>query len=59
MLQSALEGWDLESLDSVFIENVGNLVCPASYDLGEESSRGADVGHGRRRQASQVSDHLQ
>ena len=36
MVQSALEGWDLEALDSVFIENVGNLVCPASYDLGED-----------------------
>jgi hydrogenase nickel incorporation protein HypB len=31
----ALEGWRLEDLDLLFIENVGNLVCPASYDLGE------------------------
>jgi len=30
-----LEGWDLAALDFLFIENVGNLVCPASYDLGE------------------------
>src|SRR5271167_53138 len=36
MVQSALEGWDLNQLDFLFIENVGNLVCPASYDLGEE-----------------------
>ena len=35
MVQNALEGWDLEELDYLFIENVGNLVCPASYDLGE------------------------
>lgn len=35
MVASALEGWDLESLDFLFIENVGNLVCPASFDLGE------------------------
>src|SRR5580693_10437799 len=35
MVQNALEGWDLNSLDLLFIENVGNLVCPASYDLGE------------------------
>jgi hydrogenase nickel incorporation protein HypB len=35
MLGVSLEGWDLESLDFLFIENVGNLVCPASYDLGE------------------------
>lgn len=27
--------WDLANLDYLFIENVGNLVCPASYDLGE------------------------
>ena len=36
MIAAALEGWDLESLDVLFVENVGNLVCPASYDLGEE-----------------------
>jgi hydrogenase nickel incorporation protein HypB len=36
MVQRALEGWDLEELDFLFIENVGNLVCPATYDLGEE-----------------------
>jgi hydrogenase nickel incorporation protein HypB len=35
MVQSALEGWDLNDLDLLFIENVGNLVCPSSYDLGE------------------------
>src|SRR6202167_2012719 len=36
MVQSALEEWDLNQLDFLFIENVGNLVCPSSYDLGEE-----------------------
>ncbi len=36
MLQEALEGWKLDELDYLFIENVGNLVCPSSYDLGEE-----------------------
>jgi hydrogenase nickel incorporation protein HypB len=36
MVQNALEGWDLTKLDFLFIENVGNLVCPSSYDLGEE-----------------------
>ena len=35
MVQQALEGWDLQQLDFLFIENVGNLVCPSSYDLGE------------------------
>jgi hydrogenase nickel incorporation protein HypB len=36
MVSSALEGWDLAALDFLFLENVGNLVCPASYDLGED-----------------------
>ncbi|MCC6364202.1 MAG: hydrogenase nickel incorporation protein HypB [Bryobacterales bacterium] len=37
MISTHLEGWDLAALDVLFIENVGNLVCPASYDLGEHS----------------------
>ena len=37
MIERHLEGWDLEELDILFIENVGNLVCPSSYDLGEEA----------------------
>jgi hydrogenase nickel incorporation protein HypB len=36
MVSSHLEGWDLEQFDFLFIENVGNLVCPANYDLGED-----------------------
>jgi len=35
MIGAFLEDWDLAALDVLFIENVGNLVCPASYDLGE------------------------
>jgi len=35
MVQRALQGWELNQLDYLFIENVGNLVCPSSYDLGE------------------------
>src|ERR1700691_2029312 len=35
MVQNALQEWDLHQLDFLFIENVGNLVCPSSYDLGE------------------------
>jgi hydrogenase nickel incorporation protein HypB len=35
MVQNAVKGWDLNHLDFLFIENVGNLVCPSSYDLGE------------------------
>jgi hydrogenase nickel incorporation protein HypB len=36
MVERALEGWDLAELDLLFVENVGNLVCPSSYDLGED-----------------------
>ena len=36
MVRNALDGWDVSELDYLFIENVGNLVCPASYDLGED-----------------------
>lgn len=36
MIERAIMGWDLKELDFLFIENVGNLVCPASYDLGED-----------------------
>jgi hydrogenase accessory protein HypB len=35
MVQTSLQEWNLADLDFLFIENVGNLVCPASYDLGE------------------------
>jgi hydrogenase nickel incorporation protein HypB len=39
MIGKHLDGWEgvaLERLDYLFIENVGNLVCPSSYDLGEK-----------------------
>jgi hydrogenase nickel incorporation protein HypB len=35
MVSSALADWNLSGLHTLFIENVGNLVCPSSYDLGE------------------------
>ena len=35
MVHAALADWDLFELDFLFIENVGNLVCPSSWDLGE------------------------
>ena len=35
MISSALRGLDLADLDLVFIENVGNLVCPAEFEVGE------------------------
>ncbi len=36
MITNVLNEIDLEGLDLLFIENVGNLVCPSSYDLGED-----------------------
>jgi hydrogenase nickel incorporation protein HypB len=38
MVRTHLEGWEgvsIDGLEYLFIENVGNLVCPSSYDLGE------------------------
>ena len=35
LVQNAFQSFDIKSLDLLIIENVGNLVCPASYDLGE------------------------
>lgn len=35
MIERALAEWPLDALDLLLIENVGNLVCPASFDLGE------------------------
>jgi hydrogenase nickel incorporation protein HypB len=37
MIEKALLHWRLEDIDVLFIENVGNLVCPSSYDLGESA----------------------
>jgi len=37
MIERHLAAWDLDGIDLLFIENVGNLVCPSSYDLGEAS----------------------
>jgi hydrogenase nickel incorporation protein HypB len=35
IVEQYIAGWDLAAFDYLFIENVGNLVCPANYDLGE------------------------
>ena len=35
MIERAISDWRLEEIDLLLIENVGNLVCPSSYDLGE------------------------
>ncbi|MGD0498283.1 MAG: hydrogenase nickel incorporation protein HypB [Bryobacteraceae bacterium] len=37
MVERALDGWPVEDLEILFLENVGNLVCPTSYDIGEDA----------------------
>lgn len=37
MIERHIAGWSLGDIDVLFVENVGNLVCPSSYDLGEDS----------------------
>lgn len=38
MIHTALHDLDLDQIDILFIENVGNLVCPASFDLGQHKN---------------------
>jgi hydrogenase nickel incorporation protein HypB len=38
MVHDALHNLDLDGVDLLFIENVGNLVCPASFDLGHHAN---------------------
>ncbi len=37
MITRALDQWRIDDIEVLFIENVGNLVCPSSYDLGEDA----------------------
>jgi len=37
MIEKHIADWPLEDLDILLVENVGNLVCPSSYDLGEHA----------------------
>ncbi|MGB9233665.1 MAG: hydrogenase nickel incorporation protein HypB [Terriglobales bacterium] len=37
MIEKHIADWDLGQLDVLIVENVGNLVCPSSYDLGESA----------------------
>ena len=37
MVVNHLDGWVEKGLEILFLENVGNLVCPTSYDLGEDA----------------------
>ena len=40
LVQRGLDALDLETLDLIFIENVGNIACPAEFDLGETAKVG-------------------
>lgn len=59
MIQNALNGWDLESLDFVFIENVGSLVYPSSNDFRRRLAFRAAFGNCGRAQAPKASNHIQ
>jgi hydrogenase nickel incorporation protein HypB len=37
MVEKHLADWNLENIELLIVENVGNLVCPSSYDLGEDA----------------------
>ena len=37
MIERHIADWKLDEIDVLFVENVGNLVCPSSYDLGEDA----------------------
>jgi len=55
MVCSALASWNLADLHYLFIENVGNLICSASYDLGEDLRCVLFFGNRRRRLAVEIS----
>ena len=58
MVRSALPRLPLAELDLVLIENVGNLVCPAEFDIGEHARAMVYADHRGRGQAAQVSGHV-
>ncbi len=58
MIRSALPRLPLDEIGVLFIENVGNLVCPAEFDLGRGAGSGDRQRAGRPRQTLQVSGHV-
>ena len=54
MVRSALGALPLDEIDLLVIENVGNLVCPAEFRVGEDAPRDGVLGHRGRGQAAQV-----
>ncbi len=57
-VQGALRQLPLDQIDLLFIENVGNLVCPAGFALGERLNVTDRPRTGRGRQADQVPGHV-
>ena len=55
MIQHALEDLGEAPIDILFIENVGNLVCPFEFRPRRAPARGGDVGHRRRGQTAKIS----
>ena len=37
VIEKAAEGLDLDAVDLLIVENIGNLVCPAEFDIGEDA----------------------
>ena len=58
MIAAAAQGIELDQVNMLWIENVGNLVCTAGYDLGEHLRIVAPEHGGRGRQDHQVPDDL-
>ena len=58
MVRRGLDTLEPDDGDLVVLENVGNLVCPALFDLGETQEGRRHLGHRGRRQAAEVSAHV-
>ena len=54
MVLDALGSLDLDGLDILFIENVGNLVCPVEFNVGEDMQGHAALRDRGRRQAREI-----
>jgi hypothetical protein len=59
VVERAVADLDLDAIDLLIVENIGNLVCPAEFDIGEDKSRGGALGHRGRRQAGQIPPDVQ
>ena len=58
LIERTLDKMDLEGIGFIFIENVGNLVCPADFPLGTDLTNGGDLGDRRGRYGAEAPDDL-